>query len=80
MQFFPERYEKYLEDMKIKEFKRQNPTGEESDAKAAAPREFGEIKSMKDWEAKCGSRKACAIGLLPAILDVSASYCRLRLM
>ena len=22
MQFFPERYEKYLEDMKIKEFKR----------------------------------------------------------
>ena len=41
MQFFPERYEKYLEDMKIKEFKRQNPTGEESDAKAAAPREFG---------------------------------------
>jgi hypothetical protein len=70
LQFFPESFEKYLEDQKVREFKRQNPTGEESDAKIAAPREFGEIKNMKDWEDKCRSRKACAIGLLPAILNI----------
>ena len=73
LQFFPERYQQYVEDEKKKEFKRQNPTKDEQEAVIATPREFGEITNLKDWEDKCKIRKACAIGLLPTILNVSPS-------
>ena len=74
LQFFPDRMAQYQEDLKLKEFKRQNPTGDANEIYEQAPREFGEITSMKDWEEKCMKRKACAIGLLPAIMEVSRLY------
>jgi hypothetical protein len=70
LKFFPEKYEDYEEDLKVREFRKQNPTGEVADAKKPVPRKFGEIQNAEDWKAQCINRKACAIGLLPAITSI----------
>ena len=38
LKFYPEKYEQYEEDVKVREFKKQNPTGEVNDAKKPVPR------------------------------------------
>lgn len=65
---FPEKHEAWILEQKRKEFKKQHPTEDVNRGVGPiAPREFGEIASMKDWEDKCLSRRACAIAFLPAL-------------
>lgn len=71
LKLIPERWEAYEEEMRVKQFKKQNPTAsDDSDARRQEPRIFGEIASQNDWEKKCRSRKACGIALLPAITSI----------
>lgn len=37
---------------------------------SAAPREFIEIRNQADLEAVCFNRTACAIAILPTLLDI----------
>ena len=71
LKLIPERFEKYEEDMRVKQYKKQNPTAsDDSDARKQEPRIFGEIANQEDWEKKCRGRKACGIALLPAITNI----------
>jgi hypothetical protein len=70
LKFYPEKYDDFQEYLKVEEFRKQNPTGEIADAKRPVPRQFQEITSTDDWKKSCINRKACAIGLLPAITEI----------
>jgi len=67
---FPEQYEQYEEDQKVKAFKKQNGGRDDHEARNPVAREFKELRGMKDFENICVSHKACALALLPAITSI----------
>ena len=69
LQMFPDKWEKFEQELLAKEYKKQNPTGDINETKSI-PREFKEIKSQKDYDEVCKSHKACAIAILPAITSI----------
>lgn len=73
LKMFPEKWDAYEAEKLAAEYKRQNPTGDRSEAKSI-PREFKEIKRQKDFDVVCKSHKACAIALLPAIATIDYEY------
>ena len=70
LQMFPEQYEQYEEDQKVKAFKKQNGGRDDHEARNPVAREFKELRGMKDFENICVSHKACALALLPAITSI----------
>ena len=70
LKMFPVKFEKFEEDQRVKMFKKQNPGQETHEARNPVPREFKELKGMKDFDDICKSHKACALALLPAITSI----------
>ena len=70
LQMFPEKFEAFEEDMRVKLFKKQNPGQETHEARNPVPREFKELRGMKDFDDICKSHKACALAILPAITSI----------
>ena len=70
LQMFPEKLEAWEEEQRIKAFKKQNPGQETHDARTPIPRQFKELRGMKDFDDVCKSHKACAIAILPAITTI----------
>jgi len=69
LKMFPEKWDAYEAERLATAYKKQNPTGDKSEAQSI-PREFKEITGQKDFDVICKSHKACAIAFLPAVTTI----------